>query len=203
MRTKFKKWAIPYLSEHPDIVINDIHDSFLQSNNLYLEIGSGKGDFIVEMATKHPDFNFLAVEMNSSVSGIACRKIVDSKLTNIKLMVSNINDEFSELPDEVFSGIFLNFSDPWPKARHEKRRLTFYKNVDEYYSLIKKCHCLYYKTDNYNFYLYSKKVFLNSKFIMIFDTDNYIFDGEFDAQSEYEKLFRSRGTKINKIILQK
>lgn len=203
MRTKFKKWAIPYLSEHPDIVINDIHDSFLQSNNLYLEIGSGKGDFIVEMATKHPDFNFLAVEMNSSVSGIACRKIVDSKLTNIKLMVSNINDEFSELPDEVFSGIFLNFSDPWPKARHEKRRLTFYKNVDEYYRLIKKCHCLYYKTDNYNFYLYSKKVFLNSKFIMIFDTDNYIFDGEFDAQSEYEKLFRSRGTKINKIILQK
>ena len=153
MRTKFKKWAIPYLSEHPDIVINDIHDSFLQSNNLYLEIGSGKGDFIVEMATKHPDFNFLAVEMNSSVSGIACRKIVDSKLTNIKLMVSNINDEFSELPDEVFSGIFLNFSDPWPKARHEKRRLTFYKNVDEYYRLIKKCHCLYYKTDNYNFYL--------------------------------------------------
>jgi tRNA (guanine-N7-)-methyltransferase len=203
MRTKFKRWAIPYLNEHPEVVINDIHDQFLNSDCLYLEIGSGKGDFIVEMAKNHPELNFLAVEMNSSVSGIACRKIVDSKLSNIRLMVSNINDQFQELDGEIFSGIFLNFSDPWPKARHEKRRLTYYKNINEYYRLLKSGSCLYFKSDNYDFYLYSEKSFQNSKFVMILDTDNYIFDPTFDAQSEYEKLFRSRGVKINKMILRK
>lgn len=203
MRTKFKRWAVPFLDEHPEIVIKDIHDDFLNKDNLYLEIGSGKGDFIISMASEHPELNFLAVELNSSVSGIACKKIVESKLTNIRLMVNNINNEFSELSDGVFAGIFLNFSDPWPKARHEKRRLTYPTNIEQYYRLLKNGSCLYYKTDNHDFYLYSKSKFEKSKFTIIFNSENYIFDSAFDAMSEYEKLFRSRGQLINRIVLKK
>ena len=97
---------------------------YLNRPNLYLEIGPGKGDFIVQMARKNPQLNFLVIELNISVAAMAAVKIVDAGLENVKLIVDDALVVLPLLKPHSLETIFLNFSDPWPKKRHEKRRLT-------------------------------------------------------------------------------
>lgn len=117
MRTKFKKWAVDYLNESKNIFnIND-EDllKYITSKKTYLEIGPGKGKFIIELASKNPDVNFLVVEINQTIAGICLKNIDDSNLTNIKLIADDFYRLTEILTQKVFEGIFLNFSDPWPK----------------------------------------------------------------------------------------
>ena len=202
MRTKFKPWAKPYLDSHPEYVKENVVLNPSYSKH-YLEIGCGKGDFICEMAKKHPDIMFYAVELNVSVSGIACKKMVEQEIPNVVLIVSDIEKKFPNLGDKVFDGIFLNFSDPWPKKRHEKRRLTYIDKLNNYYRLLKDDGKLYFKTDNYDLFMYSLTQFDKTNFVKEFYTEDYTFDPSFDAMTEYETQFRKLGTKINKVIYRK
>lgn len=202
MRTKFKPWAIPYLKDHPEYIKEDviINDNYKKH---YLEIGSGKGDFIISMAKANPSIYFYAVELNSSISGICCKKLVNENLPNVSLIVSDITKKFPNLKDKSFDGIFLNFSDPWPKKRHEKRRLTYIDRLNEYYRLLKDDGKLFFKTDNKDLFLYSLTQFEKTPFKQIFYSEDYIFDPSFDALTEYETQFRALGVKINKVIYAK
>ena len=107
------------------------------------------------------------------------------------------------IKDESIEGIFLNFSDPWPKKRHAKRRLTSNSFLLEYYRILKKGAQLIFKTDNYDLFTYSLEVINESPFKLV--EANYNYDGkdEFDAITEYERNFRELGQPIYRLILEK
>jgi tRNA (guanine-N7-)-methyltransferase len=102
---------------------------------------------------------------------------------------------------ESLDCIYLNFSDPWPKARHAKRRLTYKTFLDKYYSLLKKGGKIIMKTDNLGLFEYSlESIKEHNKFKLVEYTFDYEFDGSKDGMSEYERKFREIGTKINRLV---
>lgn len=204
MRTKFKPWAVSYLKEHQEIILDDIekHQNFF-AKEIYIEIGSGKGDFILGMSRLYPDINFIAIEKVESVAGVMAKKIVDNDIKNVLIYPGDIVNLFSSLKDKNIGKIFLNFSDPWPKKKHAKRRLTFIKFLNEYYRLLKDDGELIFKSDNDGLYEFSLEEIKLSKFNLIDYTFDYIFDDRCDAMSEYEKKFREKGQKIHRFVLKK
>ena len=204
MRTKFKPWAVSYLKEHQEIILDDIekHQNFF-AKEIYIEIGSGKGDFILGMSRLYPDINFIAIEKVESVAGVMAKKIVDNDIKNVLIYPGDIVNLFSSLKDKSIGKIFLNFSDPWPKKKHAKRRLTFIKFLNEYYRLLKDDGELIFKSDNDGLYEFSLEEIKLSKFNLIDNTFDYIFDDRCDAMSEYEKKFREKGQKIHRFVLKK
>lgn len=201
MRTKFKAWAEPYINEHPEIGLTNEELSSLDS--FYLEIGSGKGDFIVGMATKYPKLSFIGIEKNVTCCGFAYKKIVNSGLANAKMIFDDAEVITPLLKDKSVNILFLNFSDPWPKRRHTKRRLTSEKFLGEYRRILKDDGKLIFKTDNVDLFHYSLELLPLSGFKIISKTDNYDGLDEFDAQTEYETSFRNKGVPIHRVVVEK
>lgn len=205
MRVKYKPWAVQYLVDHPEVAkeIFDPNDDFFKAPKIALEIGSGKGDFILTLAKRNPDTHYVSVEVIRSVAGVLAKKIVDNKMDNILLYPVDVEFLFEAIPDGFFDVIYLNFSDPWPKKKHAKRRLTFHKFLDQYHRLLKENGKVIFKTDNTGLYEFSMEEFKNSKFINISFIDDYVFDETNDAMTEYETKFRAEGKVIHKIIAQR
>ncbi len=207
MRTKYKQWAVDYLKESKNIFTLEDKEkivSFINEKPTYIEIGPGKGQFIIEMARKHPEFNFLIVEINHTVAGIALKKIDDLEITNVKMIADDFFKIKEIIEKESIEGIFLNFSDPWGKKRHEKRRLTYDDFIKVYLYILKMSHNIYYKSDNYDFYLYSKSKFIEFGFELLIDDNNYfVKENDFDAETEFERRYIDSGIKINRIIAKK
>lgn len=205
MRTKYKQWAVDYLDEHPEIVINKLNfeDSFFIDKELCIEIGSGKGDFITTLALKNPNKNFIAVERVRTIAGMLAKKAVDLKVNNLKVFPNDFQLTGDVIPNESFDVIYLNFVDPWPKKRHEKRRLTYPKFIEQYYRILKKNGKLIFKSDNDGLYEYSVEQFENSKFKVLKKEFDYEIDLENDAMTEYEAKFRSKNQKIHRIVVLK
>ena len=205
MRTKYRQWAVDYLGEHPEVVMEEIDfsDGFFVDKPLRVEIGSGKGDFIVSMAKRNPNINYLAVEKVRTVAGILAKKIVDEQITNVKVFPNDINIIFDGMKDESIDEIYLNFVDPWPKKRHAKRRLTFQTFLEQYHRILKNGGKLIFKSDNDGLFTYSIEEFQNSRFSLVSHEEKYEFDEKNDAMSEYEKKFRDKGQDIHRIIAMK
>ena len=202
MRTKYKPWAKPYIDEHKEVMFT-LEELSSFDKPYYLEIGSGKGQFLVDMAKKFPDKFFVGVERNVTCCGFTAKKLVEEEIINAKLMFINAEVLMQEIKDESLEGIFLNFSDPWPKKRHHKRRLTAMSYLDNYYRVLKKGARLVIKTDNTDLFAFTLENLENSKFKVISKTDDYNEFDEFDTMTEYEKSFRDEGVKINRIVLEK
>ena len=209
MRLRNKPWAEPFLLENDDLVLQYSEDLkekyneiFSNDNPLNLEIGTGKGDFIKQLASLNPNQNYLGIEKYSTVLAIAAKKIKnESELTNVRLMCFDASELELILNKESLNCIYLNFSDPWPKARHEKRRLTFKTFLDKYYMLLKSGGKIIMKTDNLGLFEYSlESIKEHGKFKLIEYTFDYQFDKENDGMSEYERKFRENGTKINRLV---
>lgn len=206
MRLKHKPWGEKIIQENLDLVITperlkeDIFQNFIRKENLYIEIGSGKGDFIIEMAKKYPSYHFIAVEMQSMAIAYIVRKLESENIDNILLVNSDIGYIFEELHDIKFQAIFLNFSDPWPKKRQQKRRLTYPTKLKEYANIIAKDGKLIFKTDNEPLFIDSLEYLKESPFELVSSTFNYLGDDDFDAPTEYEKKFRTLGTPIKRYI---
>ncbi len=204
MRTKFKKWAVDYLKESKNIFTLDDKDliiEYLKLKPTYLEIGPGKGKFIIDLAKKYPDFNYLVVEINQTVAGIGLKNIDNNSLNNVKMIADDFYKLVDILPNESFDGIFLNFSDPRPKKRHEKRRLTSDLFLINYSKILKKNHKIYMKTDNDGLYEYSKENFLRYGYELEFDSIDYKEEHDFDACTEFESKYLLENIKIKKMIL--
>lgn len=206
MRTKFKQWAVDYIDESvSSLKIDDTQKilEFINEKPTYLEIGPGKGKFIMDLAKKYPDYNFLVVELNRTVAGICLKNIDSSEIKNVKMIADDFYKMVDILPSEIFEGIFLNFSDPWPKKRHEKRRLTSDLFLISYAKILKKNHKIYMKTDNDGLYEYSKENFIKYGYELEFDSKDYKEEHEFDAMTEFETKYLEQGIKIKKMILNK
>ena len=205
MRTKYKQWAVDYLVEHPEMVMNELNlnDSFLHAKHLEIEIGSGKGDFIFSLATRNPSINYLAVEKIKTVAGMMAKKLVDNDVKNVRVIPLDVEILLATLPKESVDKIYLNFSDPWPKKRHYKRRLTYITFLNRCYDLLKDGSLVVIKTDNDSLYEFTLEQVGESKFKMITYEVDYKFDETSDAMSEYEAKFRQLGNPIHRIILKK
>ena len=207
MRTKFKQWAVDYLNESRNIFkLEDIDSikAFLNEKACFLEIGPGKGKFILGMAEKFPNYNFLVVEISPTIAGICLKKIDENKeINNVKMVADDFFKLSSLLDKDTFDGIFLNFSDPWPKKRHEKRRLTSKLFLESYKNILKPDGKIYFKTDNDDFFTYSRESFIENSFKIIYENLEYQVDASVDEETEFEEKFKSQNIKIKKLILTK
>ncbi len=113
----------PYIIKNPNDYKGNYQKIFENNNPIHIEIGMGKGDFIIENAKKYPNINFIGIEKFDSVIVRAVQKLENEEIPNLKLIKIDAN-EIDDVFDKEISVIYLNFSDPWPKARHAKRRLS-------------------------------------------------------------------------------
>ena len=202
MRTKFKPWAEPYINEHKEAGITLEEFATLEAP-IYLEIGAGKGAFLYGMAKKFPEINFVGVEKNVTCAGFTLKKLVEGEVSNAKLFFGDGKDVVENIKDKTVKCLFLNFSDPWPKKRHTKRRLTHDNFLLEYKRILMDDGEIIFKTDNQDLFAFSVEKFSELGFNLV--SVDYDYDGkiEFDMMTEYEQNFREKGQKISRLVARK
>ena len=173
---------------------------FENSNPIHLEIGMGKGDFIIGMAKLHKDINYIGIEMYDSVMVKAVEKLkTEEFLPNLKLILLDAQN-IAEVFEKEVSRIYLNFSDPWPKAKHAKRRLTSKIFLEKYDSVFKEKNEIFQKTDNNDLFEFSMESLKEYGYILENVTrDLHSTDIKENVMTEYEKKFSEKGTKINRL----
>ena len=176
---------------------------FGNSNPIHIEIGMGKGDFIIGMALKYPDINFIGIEKFDSVIVRAVEKLENLNIPNLRLIRMDalcISDVF----DREIDCIYLNFSDPWPKERHSKRRLTSSLFLSLYDSIFRDKCVIKMKTDNRKLFEYSIISLTDYGYsIDLLSLDLYSDDISNNVQTEYEKKFVSNGNLIYMLSVHK
>lgn len=177
--------------------------SFVKDAPVHLEIGCGKGRFITETAKQHPDVRFVAVEHIPNVAILAMEKARTEGLLNVRFCVENV--AFSEiLPDACLDRIYLNFSDPWPKKGHAKRRLTHPSFLQLYRKWLSDDGEIFFKTDNAGLFEYSLNTLCSENYHLsniTFDLHNSNFEG--NVMTEYEMRFSSEGMPIYRLEARK
>ena len=208
MRLRKKPWIEQEILNHQDLVnLNNAHRHkgqwqtlFAAAQPLHLEIGTGRGGFIVGMARKFPQYNFIGVEANVDIIYDVVTKIrsIEPALTNIHL----IRDDANLILDWFAAGevdqIYLNFSDPWPKARHAKRRLTHPGFLQKYAQLLSPGATVKLKTDNDELFAYTLEQIDSCGYKLLgVTTDLYASGFDNSVATEYEQKFVSLGKNIN------
>lgn len=193
-----------YTLNNPELLKGKWREEYFKNNNpVYVEIGTGKGRFITTLAQNNPDINYVGIEKYSSVLIRALEKQQELQLNNlifIRMDAENVIDIFEK---EEIDKIYLNFSDPWPKDRHAKRRLTSRQFLARYNEFLKKEGTVEFKTDNRDLFDFSveetKEAGWNIQQIT-YDLHNSDMN-EGNVMTEYEIRFSSEGTPINKMII--
>lgn len=207
MRLRKRKWMEDLLASRKDIFYeeNELEKAlvFDENKRFIIEIGSGKGGFIKTMASNHLDEQFLGIEMQRSALAIALKYIEENSLTNLKLLCCDASKVFAQIKDKSVDVIFLNFSDPWPKKRQHKRRLTYGTFLKEYFRILKDDGKLIFKTDNEGLFIDSLKYVEESEFVLESVNDNYLGDDNYDAETEYEAKFKAQGVAIHRLVAKK
>ena len=192
-----------YYVEDPYINKSNWNKVFNNDNPIYIEIGIGKGKFIVENAIKYPNINFIGIEKYDSVLVRAIQKSNELELNNLKLVRMDAK-RIEEVFDHEVDRIYLNFSDPWPKDRHYKRRLTSYVFLDKYEHIFKNNKYIIMKTDNIDLFNFSLESLTNHGYNIEFMTnDLHSLNNVDNIMTEYEEKFSNKGIKINKLIARK
>lgn len=205
MRLRHRKWGDEFLLENKNLIkdkdnLDQNFIDFINHDNLRLEIGVGRGDFIVQMALANPNVYFLGVEMSSMALAIAGKKIIENEIKNVLLINIDMHYLFEKIGENKFDIIYLNFSDPWPKKRQHKRRLTYPTCLNEYYKELKKGGKVIFKTDNDLLFEDSIPYFEESPLEIISITKDYAVLDNDDKMTEYEKKFRGLNTPIKRLI---
>ncbi len=208
MRLRHRKWGDQFLQENTHLIknkdnIDEEFVSFINHENLRLEIGVGRGDFILQMALANPNVYFLGVEISGMALAIAGKKLLENEVKNVLLVNMDVHYLFEKMGKDRFDYIYLNFSDPWPKKRQHKRRLTYPTILNEYYEVLKNNGKVIFKTDNDLLFNDSVEYFKESKFVVESITYDYQNLDEDDKMTEYEKKFRGLNTTIKRIVARK
>ena len=174
-------------------------EEFGNKNPIYLEIGCGKGQFIFSQAKENPDRNYIAIEGQENVALRALEKAEQGGLKNLRIFIDYVQDLKDYFEEGELKGIYLNFSDPWPKARHAKRRLTYHKRLQNYKEVIGRDGCIEFKTDNDGLFEFTMEEILEHGFEVV-ETTRDLHKSEFESKhitTEYEDKFRKNGKNIN------
>lgn len=180
--------------------IIDIKSSFGREGRIKAEIGCGKGRYILAAAKREPESLFLAFEKVPDVAMMAMEKVASAGLRNVRFCVCDAKDIASVLPPDCIETLFLNFSDPWPRARNAKRRLTSPGFLEAYKGLLSDGGRIIFKTDNIGLFEYSLGTFADAGYILsdvCFDLHGDPLLSKDNIMTEYEEKFSSQGYKIN------
>ena len=215
MRIRRRPWAKKELEEalfyidDPTINKGKWHSLFNNNKPLHLEIGCGKGSFIAKLASTHQENNYIAADMIETMLGLSKRNIekeyLDKKLEINNLFLIRINaerilDTFSK--EDVVDRIYINFCNPWPRGKHNKRRLTHTRQLEHYKEFLNKNNGeIYFKTDSDYLFEDSLNYFKETGFKLekiTYDLHNdLIFE---DIRTEHEQMFSEEGIKIKALI---
>lgn len=209
MRMRKKKNGVARIAACADLLIQNPEENlfknpqsiFSKERPLCLEIGCGKGDFIVGMSIANKDLNFIAME---KVPDVACLALEKAKKTenmrenNLKFIIGDAKNLTEYLPMRCLDRIYINFCDPWPKKGHEKRRLTYKDFLQIYKNLLTPGGMLYFKTDNEQLFDYSLTSFKEFGLVIEWSTRNLHESekNEYNIMTEYERNFSQKGFKI-------
>ncbi len=204
MRLRHKPWASEEMELHPTIVIQNPsqHKSkwkelFGNDNPIHIEVGTGKGQFLVGMATLHPDINYIGIEKYDSVLITAMERVKESKQANVKFLNEDVGELLDFFGEKEVDRVYINFTDPWPKNRHEKRRLTYKGFLHLYEQILKGNGQVHLKTDNQGLFEYSLESFADYGMTLhqvSLDLHRSHFEG--NVMTEYEEKFSKKGMRI-------
>lgn len=193
----------PYVIHSPADWKGKWQEAFPSPAPLQIEIGMGKGRFLMEMAALHPDTNYIGIERYSSVLYRGLQKMEEEPVPNVFFLcedATNLEEIFA--PEEV-GRIFLNFSDPWPKDRHAKRRLTSRFFLQKYEKFLSQDGLLEFKTDNTPLFDFSLEEFKEEGWQLLAFTYDLHHDSEMNrgnVMTEYEERFSAKGNPIHKLV---
>ena len=217
MRIRKKKWAEPQHSvcniyvKNPEENAGKWMQAFKKEQPLYLEIGCGKGGFAGQLALKNPDKNIIALDIKIDMLGVGRRTIVklfedagktQDDITNLLLVKYNVEmlDKIITADDKI-DRLFINFCNPWPRAKHKKRRLTYYKKLEMYKTFLKPDSEIRFKTDDDELFDESLEYFEQSGYEILYLTrDLHASDVTDNIETEHEKMFSEEGIKIKYLI---
>ncbi|AAK34471.1 TPA: tRNA (guanosine(46)-N7)-methyltransferase TrmB [Streptococcus pyogenes] len=207
MRVRKRKGAEEHLANNPHYVILNPedakgrwHDVFGNDRPIHIEVGSGKGGFITGMALKNPDINYIGIDIQLSVLSYALDKVLASEVPNVKLLRVDGSSLTNYFEDGEVDMMYLNFSDPWPKTKHEKRRLTYKDFLDTYKRILPEHGEIHFKTDNRGLFEYSLASF--SQYGMTLRQiwlDLHASNYEGNVMTEYEEKFSNKGQVIYRV----
>ncbi|MCI5871579.1 tRNA (guanosine(46)-N7)-methyltransferase TrmB [Streptococcus sp.] len=210
MRMRKRKGAEDLLANHPQYVITKPeeakghwHEVFGNDHPIHIEVGSGKGRFITGMAAQNPHINYIGIDIQLSVLSYALDKVLEADLPNVKLLLVDGSSLTNYFADGEVDLMYLNFSDPWPKKRHEKRRLTYKSFLDTYKQILPENGEIHFKTDNRGLFEYSLASF--SQYGMLLKQvwlDLHASDYEGNVMTEYEEKFSNKGQVIYRVEAQ-
>ncbi len=206
MRPRYKAWALPLLKQYPTLVKLQTQATFDVLEfwpNTEIEIGIGKGDYIIELAKRTPATLFIGVEQAVSVAASALKKILASELNNIRLLVGPAEYWLAKLPAQSITTLYLNFSDPWPKTKYHKRRLTHPNYLKTYKQILTNNGKIVMKTDNQALFDYSLKQFTSASFLVITVDRDFRSQLTEDPFTEYERKFSALGLPIYRCEVKK
>ncbi len=168
------------------------------TRELYVELGTGKGDFITQIAERNPQINFIGLEVEATCVLAAARKVREKNLSNVRLIVFDINNIAELFSEHEVDRLYINFCDPWPKKRHAKRRLTHVRFLEMYRKILKRDGEIYFKTDNRGLFDFSLEQFAFAG-LDVRDITNDLHANEppENIRTEYENKFSAAGVPIN------
>ena len=185
-----------YVVHNPFEYKGKYKELFGNENPIRLEVGMGKGDFIINMALKYPDINFIGLEKYESIVCRAIQKLENKEIKNLKLIVIDAL-ELGNIFDKEIECLYLNFSDPWPKKRHARRRLTSEVFLPIYDQIFKGDKLIVQKTDNVGLFE-SSIVSLSTYGYVIEEISLDLASTDKDnVETEYESKFKAQGIRIN------
>ena len=189
-----KKWVPAFLEKEEEYLIEDLKD-LKEEKPVYIEIGMGMGDFITQSAKDHPEVFYVGLEREETCVARAIKKARELELDNLRIILADAA-RLEEICDpSSIDLIYLHFSDPWPKKRTHKRRLTYPTFLKIYEKILKKDGILIFKTDNPDFFEDSLGYFEGSSFELLDIDRNYYWEGE--PMTAYQAKFHSEGKPIN------
>ncbi|MDF2854455.1 MAG: tRNA (guanine-N7)-methyltransferase [Neobacillus sp.] len=204
MRLRNKPWAKEKIEQHPQYIVAnpELHkgnwqEVFNNNQPIHIEVGTGKGRFVTEMAKANPNINYIGIEKYDSVIVIALDLLIEANLPNLRLLNVNADELDKYFAKNDVDRVYLNFSDPWPKSRHEKRRLTYKDYLKSYEDIMVDKGEIHFKTDNQGLFEYSLKSFSAYGLLLTFlslDLHNADFEG--NIMTEYEQKFSEMGNRI-------
>ena len=191
-----------YVVHNPFEYKGKYKELFGNENPIHLEVGMGKGDFIINMALKYPDINFIGLEKYESIVCRAIQKLENKEIKNLKLIVIDAL-ELGNIFDKEIECLYLNFSDPWPKKRHARRRLTSEVFLPIYDQIFKGDKLIVQKTDNVGLFE-SSIVSLSTYGYVIEEISLDLASTDKDnVETEYESKFKAQGIRINYLKVRK